>query len=64
LPEDYPLTRTFTLYVSPKASEMAKDFAQFVGSDRCAETLLKHNLLPPLYTVDRDTATPEKPKKP
>jgi hypothetical protein len=60
LPEDYPLMRTFTLYVSPNASETAKDFAQFVASDRCAETLLKHNLLPPLH-IDREKAAPEKP---
>ncbi len=65
LPEDYPLVRTYTLYVSPKASETAKDFARFVASDRCAETLLKHNLLPPLHVgSDRGAATPTKPRKP
>ena len=57
LPDDYPLARTFTLCVSPKANQTAKDFAKFVASDRCAETLLKHNLLPPLY-CDARSETP------
>jgi hypothetical protein len=65
LPEDYPLVRTFTLYVSPNAGPTAKDFAQFVATDHCAETLFKHNLLPPIYTgTDRGTAPREKSKKP
>ena len=65
LPDDYPLARTFTLCVSPKASQTTKEFAKFVVSDRCAETLLKHNLLPPLY-CDAHSGTPcaEKPRKP
>ena len=64
LPEDYPLVRTFTFYASPRASEAAKDFAQFVASDHCATTLIQHNLLPPLYAApDRGTTAPEKPPK-
>lgn len=68
LPENYPLMRTLTLYISPQASETAKDFAQFVTSDRCGETLVKHRLLPSGYIGSRnpepETAMPKKPQKP
>ena len=45
-----PLSRTLTLYVSPSASQTAKEFADFLTSERCKETLARHNLLPPLQT--------------
>ena len=32
-----PLARTFTLYVSPNASQIAKEFADFAASPHCAE---------------------------
>ena len=64
LPEDYPLVRTFPFYASPRASEAAKDFAQFVASDHCATTLIQHNLLPPLYAApDRGTNRTRKAAK-
>lgn len=49
LPEDYPLVRTLTFYVSPYASETTNEFVQFVVSDRGANTLVKHSLLPQFY---------------
>ena len=48
LPEDYPLARTLTLYVSPKASQVAKDFAEFLTPEHCKEIIARYNLLPPL----------------
>ncbi len=50
LPENYPLARTLTLYVSPNASETAKDFAVFLTPEHCAETLAKHNMIPSSHT--------------
>ena len=44
--EDYPLVRTLTFYVSPYASETTSEFVSFVVSDRGANTLVKHSLLP------------------
>ena len=52
LPEDYPLARTLTLSVSPSASRMAIDFAEFLTREHCKETIAKHNLLPPLHAFD------------
>ena len=47
-----PLSRTFTLYVSPKASQTAKDFAGFLTPAHCKETIAQYNLLPPLDKGD------------
>ncbi len=47
--DDNPLARTLTLYVSPKASQTAKDFAEFLTPEHCKEIIAKHNLLPPLH---------------
>lgn len=52
LPEDYPLARTLTLYVSPRASQVAKDFADFLTPEHCKEIIAQYNLLPPLHTVE------------
>lgn len=49
--EDYPLATTFLLYVSPQASEVAKDFAQFTASEHGAETLVKHRIISPWRVV-------------
>jgi hypothetical protein len=45
LPADYPLARTFTLYVSPNASQIAKDFADFAASAQSAEVLAQYNVI-------------------
>ncbi len=47
LPQEYPLARTFTLYVSPKASELAKEFAQFLASEHCLKTLNRYSMISP-----------------
>jgi ABC-type phosphate transport system substrate-binding protein len=44
-----PLSRTLTLYVSPNASQTAKDFAEFLTPEHCKETIAQHNILPPLH---------------
>lgn len=53
--DDNPLARTLTLYVSPKASQTAKDFAEFLTPEHCKEIIAKYNLLPPLH-VDSQLA--------
>jgi ABC-type phosphate transport system substrate-binding protein len=64
--DDYPLARTFTLYISPNASQTAKDFAEFATSAHCAETLAQHNLIPPLHAspvgANRETTARSLPK--
>ena len=52
-----PLSRTLTLYVSPKAGQMAKDFAAFLTPEHCKETIARHNLLPPLQTDQPELAS-------
>jgi len=44
--KDYPLAQQWTLYVSPRAGATAKDFAAFVASAECAETLRRHGIVP------------------
>jgi outer membrane biosynthesis protein TonB len=48
------LARTLTLYVSPNASQTAKDFAEFLTPEHCAGVLAKHRLLPPAGAVKPD----------
>jgi hypothetical protein len=52
-----PLSRTLTLYVSPKAGQAAKDFAAFLTSEHCKETIARHNLLPPLQAEQPELAS-------
>ena len=40
------LQRTLVLYVSPTASQTAKDFADFLTPEHCKETIAQYNLLP------------------
>lgn len=54
LSNDYPLARTFTLYVSSSASQIAKDFAEFAASPHCAETLVQHHLIPQQHASLRE----------
>jgi len=42
----YPLAQRMFLYVHPKASDTAKDFAKFLVSGECDETFRKHGLIP------------------
>lgn len=42
----YPLTQRLYLYVHPKASDTAKDFAAFIAAGECDETFRKHGLIP------------------
>ena len=42
----YPLAQRMFLYVHPKASDVAKDFAKFLTSGECDETFRKHGLIP------------------
>jgi len=51
-----PLERTLTLYVSPNASQMAKDFADFLTPEHCKETIAQYNLLPPLHAEEAKLA--------
>ena len=48
-PTSNPLSRTLTLYVSPNASQTAKDFADFLTPEHCKGTIAQYNLLPPLH---------------
>lgn len=41
----YALGERLMLYVSPKASETAKDFVKFMLADKCAETFRRHGLV-------------------
>jgi ABC-type phosphate transport system substrate-binding protein len=52
-----PLSRTLTLYVSPKAGQAAKDFAAFLTPEHCKETIARYNLLPPLQTEQPELAS-------
>ena len=56
---DYPLARTLTLYVSPNASQTAKDFADFLTPEHCKETIAQYNLLPPLHAEETKLARTE-----
>ena len=58
---DSPLVRTLFLHVSPKASQTAKDFAEYVASGDCRETLLQHGLIPPSSKVETVQRKPELP---
>jgi ABC-type phosphate transport system substrate-binding protein len=51
------LSRTLTLYVSPKAGQAAKDFAAFLTPEHCKETIARHNLLPPLPAEQPELAS-------
>ena len=42
----WPISRQLYLYVNPKASDTAKDFARFIVSGACAEVFRKHGLVP------------------
>ena len=55
-PTSNPLSRTLTLYVSPNASQTAKDFADFLTPEHCKETIAQYNLLPPLHTQETKLA--------
>jgi len=48
-PTSNPLSRTLMLYVSPNASQVAKDFTDFLTPEHCKETIAQYNLLPPLH---------------
>jgi ABC-type phosphate transport system substrate-binding protein len=52
-----PLSRTLTLYVSPKAGQAAKDFAAFLTPEHCKETIARYNLLPPLQAEQPELAS-------
>ena len=43
----YPLGERLTLYVSPKAGEMARDFVKFIVSGGCASAFGPHGLVMP-----------------
>jgi ABC-type phosphate transport system substrate-binding protein len=42
----YPLAQRMFLYVHPKASDTAKEFAKFLTSGECDDTFRKHGLIP------------------
>ena len=56
-----PLSRTLTLYVSPNASQTAKDFADFLTPEHCKETIAQYNLLPPLHAEGAKLAKGSRP---
>lgn len=43
-----PFEQIFTLFVSPKAGQAAKDFAAYLTPEHCRELIAQNNLLPPL----------------
>ena len=57
-----PLCRTLTLYVSPKASRTAKDFAEFLTPEHCKGTIPQYNLLPPLQVEEPRLASRPDPE--
>ncbi len=57
--DDNPLARVLTLYVSSKASQTAKDFAEFLTLEHCKEIISKHNLLPPLHVSSQVADVPK-----
>lgn len=50
----YPLSATLTLYVSPEASEAAKDFAQFILAGKGDAIFRKHGFMPTLRAASTD----------
>ena len=64
LPEGYPLAQPVMLYLSPKASETAKDFFEFVAEGNAREALLAHGIIPnpnpPKLTKDNTLAAVKK----
>ena len=56
-----PLERTLTLYVSPKASKVAKDFTAFLTPAHCKTTIAQYNLLPPLHWAEPELAKGDGP---
>jgi len=42
----WPISQQYYLYVNPKASETAKDFAKFIVSGACADVFRKHGMVP------------------
>jgi ABC-type phosphate transport system substrate-binding protein len=41
----YPLSKPLVLYVSPQASETAKDFVRFILSGACEQTFRQHGFV-------------------
>ena len=58
---DSPLVRTLFLHVSPKASQTAKDFAEYLASGDCREILTQHGLIPPSPKMETVQRKPELP---
>ena len=60
VPEGYPLARPVMLYLSPKASETAKDFFEFVAAGSAREALVAHGIIPnpnpPKFAKDKTLA--------
>ncbi len=50
----YPLADTLVLYVSPKASQAAQDFAQFILAGKGDATFRKHGFMPTLRAASAD----------
>ena len=44
--DEYPLSETLTLYLSPSAGEVARELARFVVLGHAAEVIARHGLLP------------------
>lgn len=47
VPEGYPLVKPLTLFVSPKAGDAAKRFADWLEQNTCEDVLARHHLMPP-----------------
>jgi hypothetical protein len=56
VPEDYWLGQTVDLWVSPEASQAAKDFADYLGSGECAAILARHGLVPKVAPLKKAEA--------
>ncbi|OQB84898.1 MAG: Phosphate-binding protein PstS precursor [Planctomycetes bacterium ADurb.Bin126] len=56
----WPISQQYYLYVNPKASETAKDFAKFIVSGACADVFRKHGMVPaPPQKLEFPTTQPE-----
>jgi len=55
----WPISQQYYLYVNPKASDTAKDFAKFIVSGACAEVFRKHGMVPaPPQKIEFPTTQP------
>ena len=59
IPEGYPLVRAVSLFVSDRASQSAKDLADFLATGECAVTIARHGIIPTVMPTKKELAKAE-----